>query len=188
MSKTGTTWESITCQGCLSISMQPLKGHITFAGTTWIVFIQNIAVRKRQALWLQQQQWSRQGQYAFWERKMIEIIRLSVTIQGSISAICRIWKHHKPVDEQYREKMNQMKQKGKILYTGKINTYILSGWWVHSKFVSGKVLDPLKMYHDRDSVWEFVKHIEDEVYWLHAPFPQEPMTQLTDVLKRKHKA
>ena len=44
------------------------------------------------------------------------------------------------------------------------------------------------MYHDRDSLGEFVKHIEDEVYWLHAPFPQQPMTQLTDVLKRKHKA
>ena len=44
------------------------------------------------------------------------------------------------------------------------------------------------MYDDRDSVGEFVKHIEDEVYWLHAPFPQQPMTQLTDVLERKHKA
>ena len=54
----------------------------------------------------------------------------------------------KPVDEQYREKMNRMKtqRKGKTPYTEKINTHVLSGWCVHSTFAYGDVLGPLIMY------------------------------------------
>ena len=44
------------------------------------------------------------------------------------------------------------------------------------------------MYQDKDCVEEFVEYIEEEVKWLYATFPQQPMTELTDALKRKHKA
>ena len=54
----------------------------------------------------------------------------------------------KPVDEQYKDKMNTMKagRKGKAPYTEKINTYIPSGWCVHNTIIHGGVPDPLKMY------------------------------------------
>ena len=35
---------------------------------------------------------------------------------------------------------------------------------------------------------KFVEHIEEEVKWLYAIFTQQPMIELTDVLKREHKA
>ena len=39
------------------------------------------------------------------------------------------------------------------------------------------------------TVWKnFLEHIEDEVKRLHATFPQQPMTELTDMLKREHEA
>ena len=44
------------------------------------------------------------------------------------------------------------------------------------------------MYQDKDCVEEFVEYIEEEVKWLYATFPQQPMTEFTDALKRKHKA
>ena len=52
------------------------------------------------------------------------------------------------VDERCRNKMNTMKteKKGKAPYTEKINTYIPSGWYVHSTFAYGDVPDPLKIY------------------------------------------
>ena len=34
---------------------------------------------------------------------------------------------------------------------------------------------------------KFVKYIEEEVEWLYATFPQDPMI-LSDVLEREHKA
>ena len=54
----------------------------------------------------------------------------------------------KPVDERYRNRMNTMKteRKGKTPYTEKINTYVPSGWYVHSTFGYGDISDPLKMY------------------------------------------
>ena len=35
---------------------------------------------------------------------------------------------------------------------------------------------------------KFVEYIEEEVKQLYAKFPQQPMTELSDVLKREHKA
>ena len=35
---------------------------------------------------------------------------------------------------------------------------------------------------------KFVEHIEEEVKRLYATFPQQPMIELTNVLKREHEA
>ena len=96
----------------------------------------------------------------------------------------------KPVDEQYREKMNKMKteRKAKTPYTEKINTHVPSGWCVHSTFAYGDVPDSLKMYRGKDCVEKFLEHIEVEVKRLYATFLQQPMTKPTDVLKREHEA
>ena len=96
----------------------------------------------------------------------------------------------KPVDEWYKEKMNRMKagRKGKASYTEKINTHVPSVWCVHSTFAYGELPNPLKMYRGKDCVEKFVEYIEEEVKLLYATFPQQPMTKLTDVLKREHEA
>ena len=96
----------------------------------------------------------------------------------------------KPVDERYKEKMNKMeaKRKGKASYIEKINTHVPSGWCVHSTFAYGDAPDPLKMYRGKYCVEKFVEYIEEGVRRLYATFPQQPMTGLTDVLKREHKA
>ena len=96
----------------------------------------------------------------------------------------------KSVDERQREKMNAMKvkRKSKASYTEKINTHAPSGWCVYSTFAYGDASDPLKMYQDKDCVEQFVEYIEEEVKWLYATFPQQPMAELTDALKRNHKA
>ena len=44
------------------------------------------------------------------------------------------------------------------------------------------------MYRDKDSVEKFVEHIEEEVRRLYPTFSQQPMIELTDVLKREHEA
>ena len=49
-------------------------------------------------------------------------------------------------------------------------------------------LYPLKMYRGKDCVEKFVEYIDEEVKRLYAAFPQQPMTELTDVLKREHEA
>ena len=79
--------------------------------------------------------------------------------------------------------MNTMKagRKGKTSYTEKINTHAPSRWCVHSTFAYGIVPNPLKMYRGKDCVEKFVKQ-------LYATFLQQPMTKLTDVLKREHEA
>ena len=94
----------------------------------------------------------------------------------------------KPVDERCRDKMNTMKteRKGKAPYTEKINTHVPSGWSVYSNFAYGDVSDPLKMYRGKDCVVKFVEYIEEEeVKWLCATFPLQPMIELTDVFKRE---
>ena len=65
----------------------------------------------------------------------------------------------KPVDERCRDKMNTVKaeRKDKAPYTEKINTYVPSGWSVHSTFAYGDVPDPLKMYRGKDCVEKFEK-------------------------------
>ena len=44
------------------------------------------------------------------------------------------------------------------------------------------------MYQGKDCVEKFVEYIEEEVKWLYATFPQQPMTTLTSALKREHEA
>ena len=96
----------------------------------------------------------------------------------------------KPVDERYRDKMNTVKagRKGKAPYTEKINTHIPSGWCVHSTLAYGDVPNPLKMYWGKDCVKRFVEYIGEEIKRLYATFTRQPMTSLTDVLKREHEA
>ena len=96
----------------------------------------------------------------------------------------------KPADERYRDRMNTMKteRKGKAPYTEKINTHVPSGWCVHNTFAHGVVRKPLKIYRGKDCVEKFIEHIEEEVKQLYAIFPQQPMKELTDVLKREHEA
>ena len=91
----------------------------------------------------------------------------------------------KPVDERYRNKMNTMntERKGKAL-----NTHVASGWFVHSSFAYGDGPDLLKMYRGEDCVEKFVEYIKEEVKRLYETFPRQPITKLTDVLKREHKA
>ena len=96
----------------------------------------------------------------------------------------------KPVDELYRKKMNRMKagRKGKASYTEKISKHVPSGWFVHSTFAYGDVPDPTKIYLGKDCEKKFVEYIKEEVKRLYATFPQQPMTELTGVLKREHEA
>ena len=96
----------------------------------------------------------------------------------------------KPVDERYKDKMNTMKaeRKGKAPYTEKINTHVPPGWCAQSTFAYGEVPDPLKMYQGKDCVEQFVEHTEEEVKRLYAIFPQQPMIELADVLKREREA
>ena len=84
--------------------------------------------------------------------------------------------------------MNTMKteKKGKAPYTEIINSHVPSGWCVHSTFAYGDVPDPLKMYRGKDCVEKFVEYIEEEVKRLYETFPRQPMTKLTDVLKREY--
>ena len=86
--------------------------------------------------------------------------------------------------------MNTMKteRKGKSSYTEKINTHVPSGQCVHSTFAYEDVPDPLKIYRDKECVEKFVEYIEEEVKRLYKTSPKQPMTKLTDALKREHKA
>lgn len=61
---------------------------------------------------------------------MVKILWWLVSLQGSTSTLSRLEKHLKSVDEQYGEKMNQMKteRKGKALYTEIKNTPLPSEW------------------------------------------------------------
>ena len=96
----------------------------------------------------------------------------------------------KPVDERYGDKMNTMKieRKGKTPYTEKIKKHVPSEWCVHSTFAYGDVPHPLKMYRGKDCVEKTVEYIKEEVKRLCETFPWQPLTKLTDVLKREHKA
>ena len=96
----------------------------------------------------------------------------------------------KPFDEWYKDKMNTMnaERKGKAPYTEKINTHVPSRWCVHSTIDYGDVPDPLKIYRAKDCVEKFVEHIEEEVKRLYVTFTQQPVIELTDVLKTEHEA
>ena len=58
----------------------------------------------------------------------------------------------KPVDELYREKMNEMttERKDNPLYTEKINTNVPTGWCIRNKVAYEDAPDPLKMYYGKD--------------------------------------
>ena len=92
----------------------------------------------------------------------------------------------KPVDEKYREKLSQIKTewKCKAPYTEKIKTYVLSGWCVHRMFAD-EHLDLLRTNCGKECVEKFIEHIEDEVKLLFATFPLQPITEITDVLKKE---
>ena len=96
----------------------------------------------------------------------------------------------KPVDERYRDKMNRLKaeRESKASYTEKLNTHVPSGWSVYSKFAYGDVPDPMTDYRGEDCVEQFVDHVEKEVKRLYELYPQQPMAELTDVLKREYEA
>ena len=71
----------------------------------------------------------------------------------------------KPVDEQYNEKMNQIKteREGKTPYTKKMNTHVPSGCVYTRLFAYGDTPDLSKIYRGKDWVKMFVEPIEDEV-------------------------
>ena len=96
----------------------------------------------------------------------------------------------KPVYEWYKEKVNRMKtgRKVKAPYTEKISKHVPSGWCVHSTFAYGDVPNPLKMYRGKDCVEKFVENIKEEVKRLYEKFPQKPMIELTNMLKREYEA
>ena len=96
----------------------------------------------------------------------------------------------KPVEERYKDEMSRMKadRGGKASYTEKLNTHVPSGWCVYSKFAYGDVPDPMTDYRGKDCVERFVNHVEKEVKRLYELYPQQSMTELTDVLKAEHKA
>ena len=96
----------------------------------------------------------------------------------------------KPVDDKYRDQMNQLKTErlDKASYTEKLNTHVSSGWCVYSKFAYGDVPDPMTDYRGTDCVEKFVDHVEKESKRLCELYPQQPMSELTDVLKREYAA
>ena len=92
------------------------------------------------------------------------------------------------VGEQYRAKMNKMKnvRKGKTPNTEKINTHVRSGRSVHSTFIYGDFPDPLKLYRRKDCVKIFLKHFGYDAKQFYTTLLQQSMTQITDVSKREH--
>ena len=165
--------------------MKKATTHITFAWTVWNPFGQRqqelstmstvaamVTSRSRCSLRKKRLK-SDNGQYQF---------RILFMLYADFESI-----FEKPGDEQYREMINKIKTeiKSKTLYIEKIYTHIPSGWCHHSTFVYGDVSDPFKMYFGKDWVETFLEHIEDEVNLLYTWFPQQPMTELTDVLKRE---
>ena len=66
--------------------------------------------------------------------------------------------------------------------------HVLPVWCMRSTFLYGDFVGPLKMCHSNDYLEKFIEHMEDEVKQLYATFLQQPMTELTDVLKSEHEA
>ena len=59
---------------------------------------------------------------------------------------------------------------------------------MHSTFAYGDVPNPLKMYRCKECVEKFVEYIKEEVKRLYEKFPQKPMIELTNMLKREYEA
>lgn len=115
------------------------------------------------------------------------VLERDISVQDFIYATCKFKSISKLVDEQYREKMNQMKitRKGNPTYAEKINMHVLG---VTSALVYGVVFDPMRTDHCKDCVQTFVQNIEDEVKQWYVTFPQQQMTELMDTTKREHEA
>ena len=79
-------------------------------------------------------------------------------------------------------------EKGKTPYTETINTHISPEWCVYRTFAYGDVADPLRIYLGKDCVKTFIEHIDDKVKRFYATFPQQLMTEITDVLKTEYEA
>ena len=89
----------------------------------------------------------------------------------------------------YNENINQMIawRKFKAPYTEKINTHISYGCCVHRTIAYGYLLDPLKIYC-KVCVEKFVNNIGDKEKQLNATFPQQPLAELTRVVKKDHES
>ena len=93
----------------------------------------------------------------------------------------------KPMDERYKDRMNQLKAKRTGgSYTECINRHVPSGWCVYSKFAYGEIQDPLKAYGGKDCAERFIDHIVDKTKRLYEKFPEQPMIPLTEILQREH--
>ena len=97
------------------------------------------SISKRQALLVLQQQCLRQDQDTIAERKMVQIHNGKYQFKVPFILYTDFESILKPVDEKYREKMNQMKteRKGKPSFTEKIKAHVSSGWCVHNTFAYG---------------------------------------------------
>ena len=60
-----------------------------------------------------------------------------------------------------------------------VNIHIPSGWCIYSKFVYGKVTNPLKEYRGKDCVSKFFEHMIAEAQHQYESFPEKPMEPLT---------
>ena len=137
MVKTDITGHSRTYQSCLSLRIQPIKECITFA---WIIWMISAQYQQGQVLRVLQKQWSRQTYDCFWERKMIDISRLQVPVQGTVCVIFRLWKHLKTSwwAVTLKEKVRHRIQKKSI------------------RKRSGDVPDSLKIYRGKNcTIWFF---------------------------------
>ena len=59
---------------------------------------------------------------------------------------------------------------------------------MYSKFAYGDVPNPMTDYRGKDCVEQFVDYVEKEVKRLYELYPQQPMAELTEVLKGEYEA
>ena len=71
-------------------------------------------------------------------------------------------------------------------YTKVISQHIPSGFCVYSKFVYGKLENPLKLYRGEECVKVFCDYIENEAKRLHHMFPEKPTKRLTRKERRNY--
>ncbi|XP_057310212.1 uncharacterized protein LOC130648190 [Hydractinia symbiolongicarpus] len=79
-------------------------------------------------------------------------------------------------------------KKGGDPYTEKLAHHVPCAWCLYSTFAYGDVPDPLRLYSGKNCVEKLVDILEKEIRRLYSLYPQQPMTELTDVLKRGHEA
>ena len=74
-----------------------------------------------------------------------------------------------------------------ISSTRRVNVHTPSGWCIYSKFLYGKVTNPLAEYRGLDCVSKFSKHIIVEAHRLYKSFPEKPMEPLTKAQTKEYK-